>query len=294
MTPPAAPDIVSALKDNTNAMSKADQRLAEVILSDVDRAVHASTTELAQWSDTSTPTVTRFCRKLGFKNLREFKVHLAQARAVGVRFLAGQTSSGSHSEAAEQVVRRAQQALEMQLALLDSETIQQAVTALQHAGRIAVFGSGGGSTIVAQDVEHRLFRLGLAVNAYQDSQMLQMVAATLKKGDVLLAISTSGRFADLANACDIARGYDATVIGMTRPDAPLCAHLDILLPVDIPEEKSFVNQPTASRYALLAVIDVLASELAIAIGEGALENVRRIKHHLVAYRDHDDSQPLGD
>jgi DNA-binding MurR/RpiR family transcriptional regulator len=58
-------------------------------------------------------------------------------------------------------------------------------------------------------------------------------------------------------ACDIARSYDATVIGITRPDAPLCEHLDVLHSVDIPEENSF------------------------------------IKHHLVAYRDHDDSQPLG-
>ncbi|MFC6674099.1 MurR/RpiR family transcriptional regulator [Marinobacterium aestuariivivens] len=294
MSPPVAPDIVSTLKENKPSMSKADQRLAELILSDVDRAVHASTTELAEWSGTSTPTVTRFCRKLGFKSLREFKVHLAQARAVGERFLTGQTSSGNHSEAAEQVVRRAQQALEIQLGLFDSERIQTAVSAIQNARRIAVFGCGGGSTIVAQDTEHRLFRLGLAVNAYQDSQMLQMVAATLKKGDVLIAISTSGRVPDLTNACEIARHYEATTVGITRPGSPLSEHIDILLPVDVPEEKQFVNQPTASRYALLSVIDVLASELAVAIGAPALENVRRIKHQLVSYRDHEDSQPLGD
>ncbi len=275
-------------------MSKADKRLAELILSDIDRAVHASTTELAEWSCTSTPTVTRFCRKLGFKNLREFKVHLAQAGAVGVRFLTGQTSSGNHSEAAEQVVRRAQQALEIQLSLFDSDQIQAAVSAIQQAGRIAVFGCGGGSTIAAQDAQHRLFRLGLAINAYQDSQMIQMVASTLKKGDVLIAISTSGRIAEIANACEIARHYEATTIGITRPKSPLTKHIDILLPVDVPEEKQFVNQPTASRYALLAVVDVLASELAVAIGAPALENVRRIKHQLVAFRDHDDSQPLGD
>ncbi|PPC76475.1 RpiR family transcriptional regulator [Pokkaliibacter plantistimulans] len=292
---PVIPDIISLLKEQRLSMSKADLRLTDLILEDIDRAVHASTTELAEWSGTSTPTVTRFCRKLGFSSLREFKVQLAQARAVGARFLNGQVAAGSHSEIAEQIIRRAQQALEHQLGLLNDDCVQRSVALLQQARRIVAFGSGGGSTIAAQDMQNRLFRLGLMVNAYQDGQMLQMVAATLKKGDVLVAISTTGRYTDLHNACRIAHQYDAQVIAITRPHSPLTEHADIVLAVDIPEEKQFVNQPTPSRYALLAVIDVLASELSLALGAPALENIRRIKHQLIAYRDHDDdSQPLGD
>lgn len=292
---PVVPDIISLMKAQRLAMSKADLRLTDLILADIDRAVHASTTELAQWSGTSTPTITRYCRKLGFANLREFKVHLAQARAVGTRFLNGQVASGSHSEIATQVIRRAQAALEHQLSLLDDTTVQHAVHWLRQARRIITFGSGGGSTIAARDLHNRLFRLGLAVNAYEDGQLLQMVASTMKKGDVLVAFSTTGRYTDLHNACDIARQYEARVIAVTRPGSPLTAHADLVLAVDIPEEKQFVNQPTPSRYALLAVIDVLASELSVDLGAEALENIRRIKHQLVAYRDHeDDSQPLGD
>ena len=68
---PVIPDIISLLKEQRLSMSKADLRLTDLILEDIDRAVHASTTELAEWSGTSTPTVTRFCRKLGFSSLRE-------------------------------------------------------------------------------------------------------------------------------------------------------------------------------------------------------------------------------
>ena len=287
-------DVVSYLKERKSSMSNADRRLSELILADVDFAVQASTTELAEQSGTSTASVTRFCRKLGFRNLRDFKVQLAQASSVGARFLAGRMSSGSHSETAFQIVSRAQRALDIQLASLDSDIIESAVQALLQSKRIVVFGSGGGATIVAQDAEYRMFRLGLNINAYQDSQMMQMVASTLKRTDVLLAISTSGRFAGLVDACEIAQSYDATVIGVTRPDSPLSKKVNILLPVNIPEEKEFVNQPTSSRYALLAVIDVLSSELAVMIGEPALDNVRRIRHNLVRFRGDDDDQPLGD
>lgn len=293
-SPPPITDLVSTLKERKHSMSNADQRLIDLILSDIDMAIHASTTELADRAETSTPSVTRFCRKLGFKSLRDFKIQLAQARSVGARFLTGQMSAGNHSETSERVVRRAQQALETQLKLLDSNAIEDAVQALKKAPKIAIFGSGGGATIVAQDAVFRMFRLGLPVNAYQDSQMLQMVVSTFKKGDVLLAVSTSGQHNELIKACEIAHGYEVTVIGLTRPLSDLSQHVDILLPVDIPEEKEFVNQPTSSRYALLAVIDVLSSDLAVAIGESALENVRRIRHNLVRYRGDDDNQPLGD
>ncbi|MHA7878582.1 MAG: MurR/RpiR family transcriptional regulator [Saccharospirillum sp.] len=291
---PPISDLVSLLKERKSSLSKVDGRLIDLILSDIDYAIHASTTELAEKAGTSTPSVTRFCRKLGFKNLRDFKIQLAQARSVGARFLIGQVSPGSHSETSEQVIRRAQQALEMQLALLDSDAIEGAVQAIKAASRIIAFGSGGGSTIVAQDAEHRMFRLGLPVNAYQDIQLLQMVASTLKAGDVLLIISTSGRLPSLVEACEIAQSYGAIVIGITRPASLLSRHVDILLPVDIPEEKEFVNQPTSSRYALLSIIDILSSDLAVAIGTSALENVRRIRHSLVRYRGDDDNEPLGD
>jgi len=294
MSSPQIPDLVSMLKERKDSMSNADGRLIDCILSDIDLAIHASTTELAELADTSTPTVTRFCRKLGFKNLREFKIQLAQARSVGTRFLVGQLSPGTHSDTSEQVVRRAQQALERQLGMLESDAIEKAVVAMKKASRIVIFGSGGGATIVAQDAEYRMFRLGLPVNAYQDIQMLQMVASTLKKDDVLLAISTSGNVRGLTDACEIAHGYGATVIGITRPNSPVSEYVDILLPVDIPEEKEFVNQPTSSRYALLAVVDVVSSDLAVAVGPGAVENVRRIRHNLVRYRGDDDNQPLGD
>ncbi|MDE0228279.1 MAG: hypothetical protein OXJ62_05425, partial [Spirochaetaceae bacterium] len=59
-------------------------------------------------------------------------------------------------------------------------------------------------------------------------------------------------------------------------------------------EPTNILSPTPSRYVLLALIDMLAYEVAQIRGEPAVESMRRIKYHLVNTRDADDSQPLGD
>ena len=55
-----------------------------------------------------------------------------------------------------------------------------------------------------------------------------------------------------------------------------------------------ILSPTPARYALLALIDMLAYEVAEIRGDAAVESMRRIKYQLVHTRDADDTQPLGD
>ena len=51
---------------------------------------------------------------------------------------------------------------------------------------------------------------------------------------------------------------------------------------------------SASRYAYLAMVDVLAQTTATRIEADAVASMRRIKHQLIVNRDSDDSQALGD
>ena len=50
-------------------------------------AVHSSNAELARRAGVSEPTVTRFSRSVGCRGVRELKVRLAQATAVGRIYL---------------------------------------------------------------------------------------------------------------------------------------------------------------------------------------------------------------
>ncbi len=80
-------DIVARLREIAETGQRSDQRVAAAILSDADFATHASIERLATKAGVSEPTITRFCRMLGFEGTREFKVKLAQSLAIAGRFI---------------------------------------------------------------------------------------------------------------------------------------------------------------------------------------------------------------
>jgi len=92
---------------------------------------------------------------------------------------------------------------------------------------------------------------------------------------------------------DIARGYGAKVGAITRVDTPLAERADWLLPIVI-DETDFVFKPSASRYAVMLAVDVLATTLALHLAEDSRERLRRIKFALDNYRGGENRLPLGD
>jgi len=286
-------DIISTIHEKKDSLSKSEKHLSEAILADVNFAIQATTKEMAIKSGVSSPTITRFCRSLGLKGLKELKVKLAQSLSVGNRYVKLNVGSDNIQDVSSNVISEAQLALHHLHQALDYQALEQAVSSLCAAQKIVIFGGGGGASVVAQDTEYRLFRLSLHVISYTDSQLQRMVAATLKEEDNLIIISTSGRDQELVECSQIASNYHCKVIAITRPRSPLAETADIVIPVDIPETKDILK-PTASRYALLATIDILANQIGIQMGEKATENLRRIKYQLMANRDIENTEPLGD
>ncbi len=285
-------DLIYMIQEKRDQLSKAERRLVDTILADIEFTLHASLVEIAERAQTSNPTLTRLCRHLGFNGFKEFKLNLAQSLAIGSRYHA-HVEPKNIEDVSANVIKGVEQSLQKLHGQLNFPLLDQAVAWIAKAPKVVVFGGGGGSSIVAQDAEYRLFRLGINAVAYNDSQLQRMVAATLKDDDILIAISTSGRNQEMIECAAIAKEYHAKVIAITRSNSPLGKVTNLLIPVDISEHNDIL-QPTESRYALLAIVDILATEAAYKKGDVAAENLRRIKYQLVSYRDEDDSQPLGD
>ncbi|GAA5176925.1 MurR/RpiR family transcriptional regulator [Modicisalibacter zincidurans] len=121
---------------------------------------------------------------------------------------------------------------------------------LDGARQILTFGAGGSSTMLTQQLQFRLVRLGYAISAYPQSLLPRMVASSLEPSDVVLPV--------------------------------------------VARETDFIYHPSASRYAMLAAIDVLALELALRHQDRSRIKLRRLKITLDAHRGGDNRQPLGD
>ncbi len=289
-------DIISIIKHKTAELRLSERRVADAVLADVNFAVHSANAELARRAGVSEPTVTRFSRAVGCSGVRELKVKLAQSLVVGRIYLEEppQADTSRTKPTLWQIIlediHRAINTAERQLVIPDFERAAEAISACR---RLVTFGVGGGSTALAQEAAYRFFRLGVAVSSYSDSHLMRMIAATLDERDVLLAISATGKPKEIVEAARIAQEYGTTVIAITKPNSTLAAAASISLGLYVPETPNALK-PTASRYAFLSALDLLAALTAYRNPREAQERMRRIKYALVNFADGEADGPLGD
>ena len=289
-------DIIARLKARLGHGHGAETRLIEAILADLHHATHATTTELARRAEVSEPTVTRLARALGFRSTREMKVHLAQALAIGGAYLRPPEPS-TLPETANQIIStvgsRAHSALDLISVALGATDVGALGRRLAGAERILIHGTGGGSSMAATELHNRLFRLGLNSCAYVDPQLQRMSASVAGPGTVIVAFSISGRSRSVLDGVRIARQYGAHAIAVTVEDSPLAAVADTLVPFHFQEDGD-LYKPSSSRYALLAIVDILAMSTAETLGPAVLELLRRVRQSLATVEMTDPHYPIGD
>ncbi|KAF5881798.1 MurR/RpiR family transcriptional regulator [Rhizobium sp. PEPV16] len=286
-------DIFSTLQEDKSRLSPSESRIAEIIVNDFEFAVNASIIELAERAEVSPPTVTRFCRRLGCESFSDFKVQLARTAHIGVRYLKPESKSTDPADVAQDIIAKAQNALFLLHRSLDLAAIEAAVSHIAKADMIYAFGSGGNSSMIADELQNRLFRLGLRITASSDHSMQLMMAAAARPGDVLIGSSFSGRNMELVRAFELARQTKVKTIALTQTASPVAKAAEIVVPIDLPEGHN-IYRPTSTRIAYIATIDILSSLVAYAVQPKATTTLRRIKQQLVIHRDGDDRQLLGD
>jgi len=126
---------------------------------------------------------------------------------------------------------------------------------------------------VATDAQHKFFRLQVSAAAYADPHLQNMSAASMAPGDVVIAISQSGRTTTLINAMERVKSRGAIVIAIAPSDSPVANAANIPLTIDVKEDFQ-IYTPLSSRIAHLVLIDVLA--IGVAQHKGG-----RLQEHLL-------------
>lgn len=290
-----AVDLISVLHSSQIKLAVQEQKVADYVKEHLNDISAMTIGDLAEKCSVSKPTVVRFCRSLGCEGFRDFKLRLAQNIAVSAQYLFGAPGvEGSDADAAiDQVLGAMFATLDIMRRQIDTEKLEAARDACLDKRQVLFSGIGGGSSFVAQEASNRFFRLGIPSFFTNDSYVLQMRAAALGADDVLFLVSASGEADAIVAAAEVANGYGATTICITRPNTRLASASQITLLTDLPED-SDIYKPTASRYAHLAIVDALAMTVAQEMTDETKENLRRIRASLTAYHGRTGPQPLGD
>jgi RpiR family transcriptional regulator, carbohydrate utilization regulator len=286
--------MLDRISASLHSLAPAEQRVARLVLTDPRWFANQPISDLADRAHVSKPTVVRFCRSVGYDGLTDFKLKLAGSVSEGVPFI--HRSVDADDKTSDILVKVIDNTVAAFLKYRNDasstalEKAAKAVVATHASGRRIEFYGVGNSGIVAQDAQHKFFRLGLNTIAYSDGHMQVMSASLLKPGDCVVVISNSGRTRDLMDAADIARKNGATTIVITTSGSPLAVMASsspasncIHLAADHPEGYDRYS-PMVSRLLHLLVIDVLATTVALRMGASLLPGLKEMKFNLRAKR----------
>ena len=275
--------MLDRIKASLPSLAPAEQRVGKLVLQDPRAFANLPVTQLADRAHVSKPTVVRFCRSVGYDGLSDFKLKLAGSVSEGVPFIHRSVDADDKTtDVMVKVIDNTVAAFLKYRNDASSFALDQAVKALAEThstGKRIEFYGVGNSGIVAQDAQHKFFRLGMNTIAYSDGHMQVMSASMLGQGDCVVVISNSGRTRDLMDACDIAKKRGATTIVITASGSPLASAGQIHLTADHPESYDRYS-PMVSRLLHLLIIDILATTVALRIGETLQPALREMKNNL--------------
>ncbi|MBP3729587.1 MAG: MurR/RpiR family transcriptional regulator, partial [Lachnospiraceae bacterium] len=200
-------------------LTASEKKTADYILVHRGRCQYLSIAELAEESGVAEATVSRFCRRLGYKGFPAFKLAIANA-AYRIHPDAGILSGpvgpeDTMEEMCQKIYSADQDALHQTLALLDAETIRRSVDCLRQARRVLCMGQGG-SMLMAREAQHVFSTVTGKFSAVEDSHSQMVAASNMDESDVLLFFSYSGATRDMQDVLRLARQRGAKILLVTR------------------------------------------------------------------------------
>ena len=280
--------MLDRIRASIPALPPAEQRVARLVLADPRTFATQPVGELAARAQVSKPTVVRFCRSVGYDGLSDFKLKLAGSVSEGVPFVHRAVDDDDKAgDIAVKVIDNAVSALLKYRNAAASHAIEQAIACLAgaaRAGRRIDFYGVGNSGIVAQDAQHKFFRLGVHASAVSDGHVQVMSATMLQPGDCAVIISNAGRSRDLLDVAEIALRKGASLIAISASGSPLALMAQqagqVLLAADHPEDFDRYS-PMVSRLLHLVIIDILTTGVALRLGSAGLRPLlQEIKKNL--------------
>jgi DNA-binding MurR/RpiR family transcriptional regulator len=141
-------------------------------------------TSLSKRAKVSNTTVSRFCQRMGFDGYPQIKIALAREWGTPSTLVYVETMpDDTLASVAQRILAANIQALQDIQRSLDLDVLDRVVDAILAARRIDLY-SAGGAGIAARELHLKCMHLGINANAFLDSQMQVMSAASLTDKDV--------------------------------------------------------------------------------------------------------------
>lgn len=238
-------------------------RIARTVRDNPSIVVDCTINELAAACETSVASVVRFCRSIGVSGYAALRVSLAtelgresvqfkEPRGFGSEI----SAADSLREATAKIAALELLAIEETIGNLDYDALESAIDAIDDADRLLLFGIGA-SRLAADDLGHKLLRIGRSAIVLSDAHEASAAAALTATKSVAIGFSHSGTTLETLRFLQTARATGTATIAIAgAADSPVAREADHVL-LTHARESRFRAGAMVSRIAQLALVDAL-------------------------------------
>lgn len=257
-------------------MTPVERSIADFFLSNAEK-MDFSSKNISKRLYVSEAALSRFAKKCGYKGYRELIFSYEKDLESEVP---KENTEQDVSSFTKKIRGSYASLLNESFNLLKEKQIRKVPAMLDTAKKICVYGMGS-SGFVAKEFQLRFMRIGLTVEAFTDSQMMQMNAALADSETLVIGLSLSGRTKEVNHAVRLAKKKGAAVVYLTANE-----HSEVADCCDELVQTAYMkNLDTGTRISpqitLLVMLDVIYSYY---FSSDTYYKVKKYKQTLAAIR----------
>jgi len=212
--------LISNKLESIDFLSKSEAVLASYILNEKENIENLSIRDLANITYTSTSTIVRLSKKLGFSGWNEFKesyleeLHYLSKHFSNVNPNFPFESHDTFMTIASKIAHLASESIDDTLSLLKNDELKKAVNLLDKSQMINVYGISS-NLLIAHDFKHKMLRINRHVEIMSVPGEQIVLASNSSPTNCAILISYSGESIELLKIAEILKKKGTPMIVLT-------------------------------------------------------------------------------
>lgn len=247
------------IREFEESYTSTEKLIAKYILEHGNEILNYSAQTLGEKTNTSAAAIIRYSKKIGFKGFSDLKMNLAQSHSNEQHDLDVDIIFNENDDMTSLVDKGCRLNMNTVLKtyqLINISDLEKAINLLCEASTIYLFGVGG-SSVIANDIEQKLIRIGKKVIYNNDLHIQMTFTQSMTKDDVALIISYSGTTTGLVDISKILVEKNIPYISITQINQNLISK-NSTIALRVPsEEKELRIGAVSSRISSFVITDLL-------------------------------------
>ncbi|TGA98430.1 MurR/RpiR family transcriptional regulator [Sporolactobacillus shoreae] len=248
-------EFVNGIYSNIGKYSKSEKKIVDLIINDPDFVINATISQLANRSNISEASVSRFCKRAGLNGFHHLKVLLAQSSFINTDSQ-NNVSLDSEDKTLDKLMNDKKDEIQATLEGFDKAMMEKIIQVIKDARLIQIMAEGN-TFPVALDACFKFNQIGRLAFTATSWEVAMGQTLNLTDSDLVIVISNSGESRQLIQLIEVAKKNNVTIIALTNNHSSPIATLSDFNVVTASRGTIFMSEYFFSRVSAVTAIEAI-------------------------------------